>query len=53
MRAARRIASMAFLMLPAMSALGAQTAIHGFDGNPVPAERIDREAKRMMAEAKV
>ena len=34
-------------------AVGADTAIRGFAGKPVSAEHIDREAKRMMAEAKV
>jgi len=38
----------ACLML-AMSAAGAETVIRGFGGKPVSAERIDREAKRMMA----
>lgn len=37
----------------AVSAAGADTAIRGFDGKPVSSERIDHEAKRMMAEAKV
>jgi len=31
----------------------AQTVVRGFDGNPVSAERIDREATRMMAAARV
>jgi CubicO group peptidase (beta-lactamase class C family) len=32
---------------------GTETPIHRFDGAPVDAERIDREAKRMMREARV
>ncbi|HYN10077.1 MAG TPA: serine hydrolase domain-containing protein [Vicinamibacterales bacterium] len=36
-----------------MRQAGADTAVRGFDGKQVPVERIDREAKRMMAEAKV
>src|SRR4029450_8619581 len=32
---------------------GTETPIHRFDGAPVVAERIDREAKRMMREARV
>ena len=31
----------------------AETAVRGFDGNPVSVERIDREATRMMAAARV
>lgn len=37
----------------ALGTAGAEHAIRGFDGKPVTAERIDRESKRMMAEAKV
>jgi len=37
----------------ALGAAGADTAIRGFGGKPVNAERIDREAKRMMTEARV
>lgn len=44
-------------MLAALSCLlqagGADTTIRRFNGKPVPAAQIEREAKRMMAEAKV
>ncbi|MGH9312614.1 MAG: serine hydrolase domain-containing protein [Vicinamibacterales bacterium] len=40
-------------MVLATSAGGADTAIRGFDGKPVSSARIDREAQRMMARAKV
>lgn len=46
------LAALAGIVL-AMDAARADTAIRGFDGTPVSAERIDREATRMMAEAKV
>lgn len=36
-----------------IGATGAQKPVRGFDGQPVSAERIDREAVRMMAEARV
>ena len=37
----------------AMAAAGGDTSIHGFDGKTVSADRIDREARRMMGAAKV
>ena len=46
------MAALAGIVL-AMDAPRADTAIRGFHGTPVSAERIDREATRMMAEAKV
>ena len=46
------MAAMAGIVL-AMDAARGDTAIRRFDGTPVSAERIDREATRMMAEAKV
>jgi hypothetical protein len=46
------MAALAGIVL-AMDAARADTAIRRFDGTPVSAERIDREATRMMAEAKV
>ena len=46
------MAALAGIVL-AMDAARADTAIRGFGGTPVSAERIDREATRMMADAKV
>lgn len=40
-------------MVLLMGAAQADTAIRGFDGKPVSAEHIDREARRLMAEARV
>ena len=47
------LAVCAVIALIAVDAAGADTAIRRFDGKPVSAERIDGEAARMMAEAKV
>jgi CubicO group peptidase (beta-lactamase class C family) len=46
-------AALAAVVVLAMGAVGVEPAIHRFDGKPVSAEHIDREAMRMMAEAKV
>lgn len=53
MKGSTCVVAMAVLAPQAMCAAGAQTAIRGFDGRPVSAEHIDREARRMMSAAKV
>jgi CubicO group peptidase (beta-lactamase class C family) len=48
-----RTAALAVCVALAMPAAAAEPTIRRFDGKPVSAEHIDREAKRMMAEAGV
>ncbi|MCA1560206.1 MAG: beta-lactamase family protein, partial [Acidobacteria bacterium] len=48
-----RAALLAACIVLALGVLGAAATIRGFNGKPVSAEQIDREAKRMMAEATV
>ena len=52
MKRSKGTAALAGILL-AVSAARADTAVRGFHGKPVSAERIDREATRMMAEAEV
>lgn len=48
-----RLATLATFGVLALGAATPDTALRRFDGEPVSAERIDREAARMMAEARV
>jgi CubicO group peptidase (beta-lactamase class C family) len=52
MKISNGMAALAGIVL-AVSTARSETAIHGFDGRRVSPERVDREATRMMAEAKV
>jgi CubicO group peptidase (beta-lactamase class C family) len=47
------LATCIVLTASATGSMGPRNAIRRFDGKPVSAERIDRDATRMMAEAKV
>ena len=53
MKSVRCMAALVACMVLLRGSVGAGTTIRGFNGKPVTAERIDGEAKRMMANAKV